>query len=430
VWAQGQTFVTNYFGDSVTVYPRRVTGDIAPSYTILGQLGDGPHQIAINHSAGEVVVTNNISYSVAFYDWSSGVLKRTIKGPSTHVIRPTGVAVDEVNGEIYVANDWANNITVYDMAASGDAAPKRTIESANLSQPVGVAIDLLHNEIVVSNYGSGNSITTFDRLSSGDSAPTRVIQGSNTGLVLPQGVALDLVNDEIVVANSWFPYADAGAILVFRRTDAGDIAPIRRLEGNVTKLCNPISVALDLAVDELVVANSNFGGGSCTQSVTTYSRAAVGNTVPKQTIAGGLTTLYYPTSAAITSASSLTVKAKATASSVNGTNRDPVSYTITVTANGGPVFRVNLADRLPAGLTWTLSGPDAGFCVPPAAPVNTLTCSFGKLAKGQTKTIQVSAFSTPTSCPGITNQAAVVYNDGTADVTGSSPLAAITIKCK
>jgi DNA-binding beta-propeller fold protein YncE len=346
------------------------------------------------------------------------------------VIRPTGVAVDEVNGEIYVANDFANNITVYDVTASGDAAPKRIIESVALSQPVGVAIDLLHNEIVVANYGSENSIATFDRLSSGNSTPTRVIQGSNSGLVLPQGLALDLVNDEIVVANSWFPYADAGAILVFRRTDAGDIAPIRRLEGSATKLCNPISVALDLAVGELVVANSNFGSGSCAQSVTTYSLAAVGNTAPKQTIAGALTTLYYPTSAAITSASSVTVKAKATASNVSGTNHDPVSYSITVTANGGPVFRVNLADTLPAGLTWTLSGPDAGFCAPPAPPGNTLTCNFGNLAKGQTKTIQVSAFSTPSSCPGITTQAAVVYNDGTADVTGRSPLAPITIKCK
>ena len=283
-WARGRMFVANYSGDAVTVFPRNSSGDVAPSYTILGEPGDGPHHIAVHHAGGELIVANNLAYSVAVYDLASGALKRTISGPSTGIVRPTGVAVDELHREIYVANDFANSITVYDILSSGDASPKRTILSASLSQPVGVAVDLLHDEIVVANYGSGgNSITIFDRLASGDSSPKRVIQGNRTNLNLPQGVALDLIHDEIVVANSAFTMPDPGSILAFARTDDGDVAPIRTLEGDATQLCHPIGIALDVATDELVVANS------CAQSVTTYGRAASGNTTPTRTVAGALT---------------------------------------------------------------------------------------------------------------------------------------------
>ena len=430
-WAQNQIFVTNYSGDAVTIYPRGVTGDVAPSYTIPGQLGDGPHQIAVNHRGGELIVTNNVANSVAVYDWSSGALKRKISGPSTQLIRPTGVAVDEVNSEIYVANDWGNSITVYDVLATGDALPKRSIQSVHISAPAGVAIDLTHDEIVVTTQGY-HSIATFERSASGISWPKRIISGFATGLNLPEGVALDLANDEILVANSAFQTPNGGAILAFRRTDGdiygGTVAPIRRIEGSLTKLCNPISVAVDRAANELVVANSNFGAGSCAQSVTTYTRAANGNAAPKRTIAGVLSALFYPASAAITSASNVTVKSSAVSPSV--TAGATIGYAIKATATGGPVFNVVLTDRLPSGLAWSLSGTNASSCTLSAPPESKLTCSFGDLAKGVARDVQVSAVSTTSSCPKVTNQATASFNDGTADVTSVSPLASITVKCR
>jgi hypothetical protein len=424
VWAQGQIFVTNYGGNSITVYSRAAAGDVAPSYTIPGQLGDGPHQVAINHGAGELIVANNLPYSVAIYDWATGVRKRTIMGPSTGLVRPTGVAVDEVNGEIYIANDFGSSLTVYDAQATGDASPKRTIQSPYLAGSVGVAIDLTHDEIVVAGYGY-HSIATFDRLADGQPLPKRLIIGPATTLNKPQGIALDLVSDEILVANSNFFTPDFGAILAFRRTADGDAAPNRHLEGSATQLCNPMSVALDLSTNEVVVANSNFGAGSCPQSVATFSRTAEGNVAPKRIIAGALTELSYPVSAAITSVSSLTVKVKATQSNVTaGTG---VSYSITATANGGPVFNVSLADTLPAGLNWSVGGADASACG--LAPGGKLTCSFANIAKGATKAILASAIATTGSCPGIANLATASYNDGTAVVTAASSSAKITIKC-
>jgi DNA-binding beta-propeller fold protein YncE len=424
-WAQGQIFATSYTGDSITVYSRNAAGDVAPTYTIPGQIGDGPHQIAINRRAGELVVANNLAYSVTVYDAATGAPKRTIAGPSTGLNRPTGVAVDEVNGEIYVANDYGESVTVYDILATGNASPKRIIQSHAFGGPVGLAIDLKNDEIVVASQGN-RTIATFDRLATGP-FPKRAINGVTTGLVLPQGIALDSVNNEILVANSDFFTPNAGAILVFPRTGDGDVAPIRRLEGSATGVCNPMAVALDRATDEIVVANSNFGSGTCAQSITTYSRTATGNAVPKRTIAGALTALSHPTSAAITSASSVGVKVKAIQSSVRV--GEPVSYSITAVANGGPVFNVALADTLPAGLAWALSGTDSSSCALSQTD-GKLACSFGNLAKGQTKAIQVSAISGTNSCPGIANQAAVSYNDGTADVTGVSTVTNISIKCR
>lgn len=424
-WAQSQIFVTNYTGDTITVYPRSAAGSVAPSLTIPAQLGDGPHQIAINHRAGELIVANNIAYSVAVYDLATGARKRTISGPSTGLLRPTGVALDEVNGELYVANDWGGFITVYDILASNDAAPKRTIQSEYLLGAVGLAIDLQHDEIVVAGYGY-STIATFERTAVGPAQPSRVIFGS--GLILPQGLSLDLANDEIVVANSAFMTANAGAILVFRRMDSGSVVPIRKIEGSATQLCNPMSVAVDRATNELVVANSNFGSGSCAQSVTTYSRTATGNVAPLRVVGGALAALEYPASAAITSASTVTVKVKAVKSSVTVSDSGGVGYSISATANGGPVFGVSLSDILPAGVAWSLSAsPDASAC---GISDRTLTCAFGNLAKGTTKTIQVLGLPTTASCPGIMTQATASYNDGTADVIGVSPAASITVKCK
>src|SRR5262249_10219227 len=160
-----------------------------------------------------------------------------IVGPSTGLLRPTGVAIDESRGELYVSNDYANSISIYDAAATGDAAPTRTITSSSyLTGPVGLALDLIHDEVVVASQGY-NSVVTFKRLADEDSLPERVIFGLN----LPQHIALDLVNDEILVANSSYQTPNAGAILVFRRTANSlieAVTPIRRLEGNATKLCN------------------------------------------------------------------------------------------------------------------------------------------------------------------------------------------------
>ena len=71
------------------------------------------------------------------------------------------------------------------------------------------------------------------------------------------------------------------------------------------------------------------------------------------------------------------------------------SYAITVTAGGDAnSTNVTLTDVLPAGFSWTLGGTDAVSCSPPPpGPIagnTTLTCTFGTMASGTSKTITLS----------------------------------------
>jgi choice-of-anchor A domain-containing protein len=299
--ADGRLFVSNYSDDTVAAYSQDVDGDVAPSAIFFTETG--PHQLAVWRSQSELFVVNNQSYSVTVYDSETGVLKRRIAGPNTGLVRPTGVAVDEVNAELYVANDFGNSVTVYGLLADGDIAPARMLagSATGLGGPVGVAVDPVTNELFVANYrvdGSG-SITVFARTASGNTAPLRTIQGNATGLNLPQALSLDPVYGEIFVASSGFTTANVGAILVFRRTDSGNVAPLRKIEGASTGLCNPVGLALSVSRDELAVANSNFGSGSCDESVTTYAAGDSGNSAPLRVLAGEVSSLSHPTGVAI-----------------------------------------------------------------------------------------------------------------------------------
>jgi DNA-binding beta-propeller fold protein YncE len=430
-WAQDRLFVSNYQGDAITVYPQGTTGDVAPSTTISGNPGDRPHQIAIRAAAGELIVANNVAYSIAVYDLATGTLERSISGPSTGIVRPTGVAVDELHAEIFVANDLAGTITVYDVNATGDVEPKRTLQ-LSLANPASVAIDVVHDELIVTSYNLSDSIAVFERTATAGAPPKRLIQGPHTTLSLPQGVVLDLVHDEILVANSGFSTPNAGAVLAFRRTDTGDVAPLRTLEGGATQLCNPIGLALDETNDEVVVANSDFASGSCVESVTAYPRSASGDTPPTRMLAGSLTAMRNPIGVAMIASDVAlpTVKVRVKPADHNVRAGEQVAYVIGAIARGGAVSDVVLVNTLPPGLAWSLGGADASACSSSPTAPNELTCNFGDLALGESRTIEVWADSTRASCPRITNQATVSFDDGTADVSQDVAPASIRVECR
>jgi DNA-binding beta-propeller fold protein YncE len=147
-----------------------------------------------------------------------------------------------------------SSLTVYDGDAKGDVAPLRTI-SGPLSQidwPMGVAVDEGNDEIFVANNGD-NSVLVFKRTASGNMQPDRVIRGAATGIKGPMGVAI--AKDEIWVAN----FGDHTA-LVFPRMAVGNVAP-RRVVRNApagketSGFGNPYAVAYDTKRGEILVPN-------------------------------------------------------------------------------------------------------------------------------------------------------------------------------
>jgi DNA-binding beta-propeller fold protein YncE len=119
---------------------------------------------------------------------------------------------------------------------------------------MGIAFDALHNEIAVANNGD-SSVLIFRRTESGDAAPVRVIHGNLTGVDGPVGVAIDTKNNELWVAN----YSDHTAV-VFPRTATGNIAP-KRIVRNAPAdtptvgFTNPYAVAFDSKRDQILVPN-------------------------------------------------------------------------------------------------------------------------------------------------------------------------------
>jgi len=204
-----------------------------------------PHGIYFDETHNEVFVANHGNFrpaelitSYTAYDARESRQERT------------GNAFSETARGRFVPS----SLTVYDGDAKGDVAPLRAI-SGPLSQidwPMGVAVDEANNEIFVANNGD-NSILVFARTATGNVQPRRVIRGPATGIKGPMGVSV--AKDEIWVANF-----GAHSALVFPRTAAGNVAP-RRIVRNApagketSGFGNPYAVAYDTRRKEILVPN-------------------------------------------------------------------------------------------------------------------------------------------------------------------------------
>ncbi len=89
-----------------------------------------------------------------------------------------------------------------------------------LSNPHAVSLDLVHHEILVASL-SGRRIAVFPWDAKGNAVPIRVLQGPKTTLGHVVGIGVDPATDLMAVANT-------DEILIFNRTDNGDVRAARR----------------------------------------------------------------------------------------------------------------------------------------------------------------------------------------------------------
>lgn len=162
----------------------------------------------------------------------------TLTGRSIHNIR-----YDPVQDEIVAPNPVAQAVLVFRGGADGDEAPIRVIQGprTRLWDPDHVEVSGIHNEIYVPD---GGNILVFPQQAKGDVAPIRVIEGPDTKIVENRGIAIDPVHELIIVAVDR-TYGDSsrdwndinkkatvnaeGAILIFKRTDHGNVKPLRMI---------------------------------------------------------------------------------------------------------------------------------------------------------------------------------------------------------
>lgn len=188
--------------------------------------------------------------------------------------RVYNISVDEVKQELFVTVEYPSEIVVYRKEASGDEQALRRIrgEHTGLEAPHGIAVDENNRLLYVNNWGHYSnfrvpgtgkfnppSIKVYSLDASGDAAPLRVIRGDKTQLNWPAAMRFNPDNGELYVAN------DIGqSILVFKdvATAQGNVAPVRVLKGDKTRLRNPTGIFLDRKNQELWV--SNLGNASAT----------------------------------------------------------------------------------------------------------------------------------------------------------------------
>jgi hypothetical protein len=280
--------VTDDGGHSVIVYARTASGAATPLRQIQGT------HTAIDFPVGVVVDLVNQEIWSAMNDTSERAVVhartangnvlplrsidfKTVLGSSSN--RSYGWSVDTVNNEVTGSFQRRGSVSVFDRA-TGSLIREITGASTGLNDPHGNFVDNVNNETFATNEGhilgappALPSITVYNRTDTGNVAPKRTIQGTSTGLNIPKLIHVDLTNNEMAVANG-----GNDSITIYNRLDNGNIAPKRTISGALTGLSNPTGVFIDAVNNELLVAN--WGN----HTITVYSRTANGNVAPLRTI--------------------------------------------------------------------------------------------------------------------------------------------------
>ena len=241
-----ELFLTSQHNSAVVVFRKEAEGDELPIRLLQGDLTRlaNPHAIAIDKTNDLIFVTNHghvssrsaegvdpstldpnrpldrslaVPGSGRFNPPSINVYPRDasgdtpplriIQGPRTELDWPSGIGIDERNGEIFVASDTAQSILVFDHEANGNVKPIRVLRGprTGLDSPVGLFIDTENEELWVSNYGN-NSLHVYDLTANGDVPPKRTIRSGPLGkraLMIgnPGALAYDTKREEILVPN-------------------------------------------------------------------------------------------------------------------------------------------------------------------------------------------------------------------------------------
>ena len=161
------------------------------------------------------------------------------------------IRYDAVHDEIVVTNPFANAILTFRGSANGEEPPIRVIQgprtqlAGGTTTPDRAEVDPVNNELLVPNR---DSILVFPREATGNVAPIRVIRGPETRLRGAGSLAVDPIRNLIVVNSGGggelesssgagaAPTRRGSGLLIFNRTDNGNVKPQAVISGPKTEL--------------------------------------------------------------------------------------------------------------------------------------------------------------------------------------------------
>ena len=261
---KGSLAVMNRGGGSIAEFPAGSSGDAVPNVTINLDPNEFANGMTVDSDNDFVVVNGPVEQcnlrrcyvtkqgSIAVYSEGSdgaGKPRTVIAGPLTRLASPSAIAAGK-DGRIYVTNEGPitcpirncscltsghGNVTIYDAAEKGDAAPIGTIGGprTGLDYPYGVTLDSSGNIYVLNADGLDGVFICYIRGAGRSAVPLssgRRIAGGMTDL-----------------SSSQFSYPDytlADPILVFAPGAKGDVPPIRTIGGPQTSMWGPAGLTI------------------------------------------------------------------------------------------------------------------------------------------------------------------------------------------
>ncbi|HEX9667574.1 MAG TPA: hypothetical protein VGA95_13585 [Thermodesulfobacteriota bacterium] len=330
-----------------------------------GAGGESSGESPVAPSNRKIFVANVFGNIITVFDANDSGNVAPVRGigSDTGLFLPSGLFVDTENNEIFVTNLDNDTITVYERTDAGNVSPKRTIGGPNtgLFGPVRIFVDTKNDEIFVINsffddsvdpIETFSSITVYGRLDEGNVSPKRTIEGPNTSIVVPAGIYVDTKNDELFITNQ---LGNTG-VLVFRRTDDGDVPPQRII--NISELTDegisffPRSLYVDVENGEILVGLSAVFSPLLPppsniepifeNRINVYMRTDEGDVTPLRTIEGSNTGLNEP--------EGISVDGKSNEIFVsNFFNNTVTVYGRTDTGNVHPIRTLSIVDSNSAG---------------------------------------------------------------------------------
>jgi hypothetical protein len=178
---------------------------------------------------------------------------RTLAGQATKLSRTMhDIRYDATHDELYVTNPFATAILVFRGGADGDEPPIRIIQGPHteLGSVDRLDVDPVHDEIIVPD---GNQILVYPRKGVGDVPPLRILKGADTQLRQASTLSVDPINDVLVVGLNSGEHQRNGALLLYGRTDQGNVKPRTVLRGLKSGIVRITQIALN-PTRKLIVA--------------------------------------------------------------------------------------------------------------------------------------------------------------------------------
>jgi sugar lactone lactonase YvrE len=176
-----------------------------------------PQGIAVDMAGSFYVADAGETPGHGRIEWFSGGMNgnvspgRVIDGPHTQLNNPAGIAMDG-SGRLYVADQGANKVLIFDAAANGDTAPVAEID--NVNKPQHIFVDQFLS-VFVSNQGD-NTISIFQNDGPVAWDPYTTLTGD--ALKDPRGVVTDATGRIIV--------AVPGKLMFFGANSKGKVQPV------------------------------------------------------------------------------------------------------------------------------------------------------------------------------------------------------------